>query len=351
MRTPCLVIDYSPDSLHRWLALLQEIPTMEIHSAQTLQETASVLLSHRPKIIILHCGDSEESDTLLLQILSRLTWKFLLIPILSQPIAKLIDSLMHQKFVVDILTDHAERPRIEAALQKAFTLLTNESKSHSYFRGFIGFVGIIPALRERKILSEAGIGSIQNRSLRLAIDYWRKNPDSQIIGVAFNPAETFTTRQDELLENWEKYDLKPWEYGLYEAQRHYMDYWCRPIQEGLLPPTISTLVRESVEDMTPIHPESVQRILVKVGNMTRKGSIQEIFETMGVTFRIDDRANHAKKYEDFIHTLEMHMKEVDQKYPELTRPPDETGYEDFIPDIARANLEDAQRMAFQQKKR
>lgn len=351
MRIRCLVIDKQSTIRDRVVEVLKMIPSLDVHCASTYRDSTSIFYSFQPNLIIMRCDEAPSKEERLFSMIGRLKWKCVLILLIAKPLPELIDSLMHQKHVVDILTDNTDPSRIHAALRKAYILLCGDSEHRPYFRGFLGFVGIIPSLRERKILSDAGIGLIQNRSLRLAIDYWRKNPDSQMIAVAFNAFETFTTRPDELIDCWDDFDLRPWEYGLYEAQRHYLEYWKVPIREGLLPITISSLIRDGGEDLVPLKQEEVHRILVKVGQMVRLGSLEEIFETMGIKLRTDSLISSTKNYDDFIANLDKKMKEVDKKYPELTRPPTETGYEDFIPDIATPYQEEASRMAFLQKKK
>lgn len=350
MRIRCLVIDNPSTIRDRLIDILRLIPSFDVNCASNYRESAVIVYSFQPNLMIVRCGESASKEERIFSMIGRMKWKSVLIPLLAHPIPQLIEALLKQKNVVDIITDNAEPDRIQSALRKAFTHLTGIADHPAYYRGFLGFVGIIPSLRERKILSAAGLGLIQNRSLRLAIDYWRKNPDSQMVAVALNTFETFTTRPDELLDCWEDFDLRPWEYGLYEAQKHYLEYWKIPIREGLLPATISTLVREGAEDMTPLKMEEVHRILVKVGKLVRLGSLEEIFETMGVKFQIETADFQSRNYDEFIERLDVKMKEVDRKHPELTRPPTETGYEDFIPDIAIPCSEDILRMAYLQKK-
>jgi len=351
MRIRCLVIDDNPLLRERILGVLKNFPALDLHESDTHGDPSLAVYSTQPNIVFYRLSSSGEQEQRFIALTGRLKWKCVLVPLLAKPMAELIELLLRHKHVVDILIESADTIRIETALRKALEILSVEMGQRAYYRGFLGFVGIIPSLRERKILATAGIGLLQNRSLRLAIDYWRKNPESQLIAVAFNTFDTFTTRPDELMDCWEEYDIRPWEYGLYEAQRHYLEYWKEPIREGLLPSLISTILREGPEELTPLPPQEVQRILVKVGNMTRRGTIEEIFDSMGIFFHSDCQNDSGKNYDEFIQNLEKQLAEVDKKHPELTRPPSETGYEDFMPDIASPYQDDPQRMAYHQKKR
>jgi len=312
MRIRCLVIDQPSPFRNRVIEVLKIIPSLDVHSTSSYRESVSLFYSLQPNLIIMRCDTAPMREERFFAMIERLKWKCVVILLLAKPSPEVIDACVHRKYVVDILTDNADPARIHTALQKAIALLGRDTEHHHSFRGFLGFVGIIPSLRERKILADAGIGLIQNRSLRLAIDYWRKNPDSQMIAVAFNAFETFTTRADELIDCWDDFDLRPWEYGLYEAQKHYLQYWKKPIQDGLLPVTISTLVRDGGEDLIPLIPEEVHRILVKVGQMIRLGSLEEIFETMGVKFRTENQALSGNYYNEFIANLDKRLREVDQ---------------------------------------
>ncbi len=351
MRTRCLVIDNDTATSERVIDTVKDIPSLDVQSVVSLNQSAAAIHSFRPNIIFFRCGDSAEKDNKMFKMIGRLQWKCEFIPILSQPQPNLIQVLFKQLHVADILTDDADQGRIKAALNKAYSSFCSSTKIKSYYKGFICFVGTIPSLRERKILSDACIGLIQNRSLRLAIDYWRKNADSQMVCVAFNTFETFTTRPEEMIECWDDFDIMPWEYGLYEAQQHYLEYWLKAIKDNLLPPVVSTLLREGDGDLCPLSHEDAERIIIKVDKAVRHGTMEEILRTMGVAFRDDSKAPPTKKYSEFIQKMDEHLQEVDQVHPELTRPPSETGYEDFTPDVATQRNDDYKRMAFHQRKK
>jgi len=352
MHVRCLVIDSDTATLERTIDTLSDIPTVNVQSVSSANKSAAVIHSSRPNIIFFRCGDSAEKDKKMFKIIGRLNWHCEFIPILSQPQSNLIQALLKQPNVADILTDDADAERIRSAFNKAYTVFLGEKLKKSYYKGFISIVGTIPSLRERKILSEACIGLLQNRSLRLAIDYWRKNPDSQMVCVAFNTFETFTTRPDELIDNWEDFDIMPWEYGLYEAQQHYLEYWMKAIKDNLIPPVVSTLLREGDGDLIPLSHEDAERIIIKVDKAVRHGTMEEVLQTMGVSFREDRKKCLTKTYSEFIQKMDEHLQEVDRAHPDLTRPPSETGYEDFSPDVAtKKKDDDYKRMAFHQRKK
>ena len=196
-----------------------------------------------------------------------------------------IRSLVRSYGVSDVLLDDAPRGRVQRALRDAVDSLLHECEGGSYYRGFFGYVGSVPALWERKILSQANIGLILNRSLRLAIDYWSMNPDSQMVGVCLNENETFTSRQSDNIGAWINLGVRPWEIGMFEAQRHYLEYWEEPIRNDLMPSAIPTLLRNENNELSVIDLETQKSVLVKMQDLSSNGKINEAIQSTGVTLR------------------------------------------------------------------
>ncbi len=346
MRRRCLIIDSKSTVRGRLESVLREISGLHVQSVRSFQAAAASVQSRCPNLVLLRVGDPQLPAEDVLEVIQRIKVRVSTVLIVEKPDPERIKRLLNRFKIADVLTDDADDARIRQALENGIDQTGKNTDQRSYYRGFIGFVGVIPSLRERKVLASAGIGLIHNRSLRLAIEYWRKNPNSQLIAVCFNFDESFTSRPEEILQVWNQLDVRPFEVGLYEAQRHYLDYWQVPIREGSMPTIIPVLLRHGTQDLEIMTTDEQKRSLVKVGKKTRQGMIEQTLNSLGIAFRAENFVSKGSSFEAFISKLEKQMEEVDKKHPELTRPPSETGWEDFKPDVAKPYQENAKRMAF-----
>lgn len=351
MRLRCLIVDGESVTRSLLWSVVQNTRHLDVRHVTSYTEATSALKSQFPQLLLLRCCDETIGGERLLKTLQRTRVSVATVALLANPNPEQIKTLVGTYGVLDVLMDNAEVDRIQKALREVTDAVANESDQRSYYRGFFGFVGSIPSFRERKILASAGIGFIQNRSLRLAIEYWRKNPSSQMVALCLNAHETFTSRPDDFVEAWSDYDVLPWQIGMFEAEHHYLRYWEAPIRAGLIPAAIPTLVRYGTDDMTLVPPDEQQRILVKLQKMKKDGELEAALSSMGMAFRPDGDLPEDTGFESFIKKLEERMKVVDQRYPRLTRPPTETGYEDFVPDTAEPHADEHHRMAYAQKHR
>ncbi len=326
---------------------------MEVDCVSTYQEAADILQPRPHNILLFRFSDLPSTGDRILKVIRPSRQRTATIALLSHPSPQRIRNLVAQYGVVDVLTDHTDRERIQSALQKAVKQVTSTNERPSHYRGFFGFVAIVPSLRERKILADSGIGLIQNQSLRLAIDYWRTNPKSQMVAVAFRKKETFTTRHDELTETWAAAGILPWQVGMFEAQEHYLEYWQDPIRDGLMPALIPIVLKDGNGNgaLTTIDPAIQKQILVKVGRETRSGNLEDRLRFLRIQFRPDHSDFRTRNFEEFVRAIEKQMQVVDSAYPELTRPPTETGWEGFVPDTAKPYEENNSEMVYMHNRR
>lgn len=328
--------------------MLREIPGVDVDCVSSYQEAADVLQSRPSNLLLFRFSDGVSPGDRVLKIIRPGKKNIITIGIVANPRPERIRELVTKYKVVDILTDSADRDRVRSAIQKAVEQVRPNSDRSSRYRGFFGFVGIVPSLRERKVLAECGLGFIQNQSLRLAIDYWRGNPNTQMVAVAFQKKETFTSRLEELSDTWEEAGVLPWHIGMFEAQEHYLEYWQEPIRDGLMPAVLPVMLKQKngIETLTLVDPELQRQILVKVGHETRLGNIEERLRFLKIQLRADHSDFRTRYFEEFIPALEKQMELVDSAYPHLTRPPTETGWEDFTPDVATPYREEYSEMAY-----
>jgi len=346
MRRRCLIIEPDSTARQNLESVLRDIPSLYVQSVQTFQAAAASIQSRCPNVVLLRVGNPQLSAESILDVIQRIKGPVSTILLMKQAESNLLKKLLSRYRVTDVLTDDADALRVRQALDRSINDTGKDDNQHSYYRCFFGFVGVIPSLRERKILASARIGLIHNRSLRLAIEYWRKNPNSQLAAICLNVDESFTSDPNEINQVWQGLDVRPYEIAVYEAQRHYLDYWQDPIRDGIMPTVIPVLLRYGTESLEVLPAEDEKQSLVKVGKMTRQGTIDQTLRSLGIIFRQENFVSRNASFEAFISKLEKQMKEVDQQYPNLTRPPTETGWEDFKPDVAKPYRENAKRMAF-----
>ena len=351
MTVRCLIVDNNVRRRDQLRTLVREILKVDAECTDTLRDVLPSIDAKSPNLILLRFTHASVAEHDVLKTIQRKTPHVTAIALIEQVRPEQIRSLSRTFGVADVLMDDAPRTRIQRALRDAADALVEECDGVSYYRGFFGFVACVPALWERKILSNANIGLILNRSLRLAIDYWRMNPDSQLVAICINANETFTSRQRDNLGTWVKLGIRPWEIGMFEAQRHYLEYWKEPIQSNLMPGTIPTLLREGTHNLSVVDPDTQKSILVRMQELSTSGKLDEVMSSVGVSFRSQNLAGSEHALAKFIEKLEQQMREVDRRHPRLTRPPTETGYEGFVPDKAGKHEEDGHRMAFIEKER
>jgi len=353
MQIRCLVADPNPSTRNQLVSTVQKLLKLAPKSAGSVYEATKAMESQYCKLILARFGHPELDGEAFLKMVKEMHVRVAIIAIIDKPDPVLLKRILSSRAgVVDILTEGAPEERFQAAFQKALGRITDTAGAErpSYYRGFFGFVGLVPSLRERKLLTDAGLGLTQNSSLRLAIDYWNNTPGCRLVGVCFNMNETFSSAED-TPEECEETDLRPWEYGMSEAQNHYLDYWQDPIRDGLMPVAIPTIVRRGINDLTPVPAEAQKQVLVKVRELTRQGNLDETLRSMGIRTRIEHSTMQSQRFDESIQKLDKQMKKVDEHYPQLTRPPTETGWENFQPDVAEQSHEKQAGMAFMQKRR
>lgn len=138
---------------------------------------------------------------------------------------------------------------------------------------------------------------------------------------------------------------------MFEAQIFYMAYWREAIARKIMPSMIPTLLQEGSFDLAPMHPQAQSETLAKIEEMTRRGQMHETLRAMGIALRGGDPIPSQKNFAECLSALDKNLEEVDRQLPHLTRPPEETGYENFQPDKATPLEEGSNRMAFTQRNR
>ncbi|MDX9754815.1 MAG: hypothetical protein RBU29_12695, partial [bacterium] len=186
MRIRALIIDSKPQLRRIVSALFDDIPSSQVTGAATTHEATLAIQSTHPNMIFLGYGSQDIHPDSLLSLIQKIKLRTVLIPVVETPTADLLKSLLPHPQVVDLLARDAEPERIRAAIQKALDHLFHSQLEPSTYRGFVGFVGVTPTLQQRKVLQTARLGILHNRSIRLAIEYWRKNPKSQLIAILLN---------------------------------------------------------------------------------------------------------------------------------------------------------------------
>ncbi|MBD3265603.1 hypothetical protein GF373_02950, partial [bacterium] len=315
MRIRCLAVDRDPNFRNQLKAVFHDIPSVQFETAENSHDAGLLLQSMHPNIIFIACDNEEICYQYLFTVIRRLKLRTVVIPIIERPTAEILKSLFNQKFVIDILNKHVDGQRLKTTIQKAIDQIFGSLEKNSHYRGFVGFVGVTPTLRERKILQSARLGFVQNRSIRLAIDYWRKNPNSQLIAIIIGLQNRFSSRPDEIIDSWEGLDFKPWEIAMFEAQNHYMQYWRDPISSGLLPKTMPTMLRREVDDMELIHPKEQTEILLKISNKARRGDLERTLKSLGIKFHNENEFVNKPAFQEFVKTLEKKMESVEEEYP------------------------------------
>ncbi|MBZ0256566.1 hypothetical protein K8I31_10920 [bacterium] len=351
MRLRCLIIDTDPEFISRIQASFANFPSFGVEKVDNVQEAAQSIVSQSPNLIIARHDLLGDEFGRVVQAISRVNIRCYFIVVIKSATAELLKAAAQSKVIQDLITHDVDDKRLSSALNKGVDFILGQNKSSRHYRGFMGFVGITPSLRERKILTEANMGILHNRSTRLAIDYWRNNPNSQMISVALNINDSLSSRPEEQIENWEHLDLKPWEIALYEAQNHYVKFWQEPIRERLLPSLIPAVLQKEIGSIFPMDTEIQADILVKINRMTQRGELHDILKSMGIAFHVESTESQKKDFEQYISRLKTRIDEVDKTHPHLTRPPEETGYENFKPDKAKQSADDSRRMAFVSKNR
>ncbi len=351
MRLRCLIVD--PDStIHKkFKNVLEDLPGVQVYTGHSFQESLGTIQTQRPNLIIFRCEATNSLYEQFFKLIERLKLRTVVLPLITDVNQDFIRKLLQYSPVVDILTVDAEPERIKIAIKKTAEKLFKHDNKSKYYRGFVGFVGITPSLRERKILNQNNLGIIQNRSIRLAIDFWRKNPTTQMVMLTLNKGDKFSSREDEFLELWEDYELEPWKIAMYEAQNHYLNYWNEAIAADLLPCAIPIMLRSGINDLVPLPIEEQVGILKKISQMRKTGQLEEIIHSMGISFKMESPFTSKDDMSKLAEMMEKQMKIVDEKMPHLVRPPDETGYEDFVPDVAQQSASEMKRMAYTQKSR
>ncbi len=202
MRLRCLIVDGESVTRSLLWSVVRNTRHLDLRHMTSYTEAMSALKSQFPHLLLLRCCDEIIGGERVLKMLQRTKMSVATVALLDSPNPEQIKTLVGTYDVLDVLMDNAEVDRIQKALREVTDAVAKESDQRSYYRGFFGFVGSIPSFRERKVLASAGIGFIQNRSLRLAIEYWRKNPSSQMVALCLNAHETFTSRPDDFCEAW-----------------------------------------------------------------------------------------------------------------------------------------------------
>ncbi len=351
MRLRCLIVDTDSEFITRTRTALDPVPSLHIETASNVHDAAQNINAQSPNLVIARRDLLGDEFGRVIHALGRINIRCYIIIVVNTLTQEQLKAAAQSKIIQDIITHEVDDKRLNAALKKGVDYILGQKRSSKHFCGFMGFVGITPSLRERKLLTEANMGILQNRSVRLAIDYWRNNPNSQMVSVALNVNETLSSRPEEQIENWEQYELKPWEIALYEAQNHYVEYWREPIRGGLLPSIIPTVLQQDNGSIIPIDSNSQTDILVKINHMTQRGELSDILKSMGIAFHVESKEAKKKDFGQYITRLKDKMEEVEKKHPRLTRPPEESDYKNYKPDKAGAIEDDSNRMAFRQRNR
>ncbi len=349
MRLRCLIADPNEMDRMRFYAFLRQIQGIEIYTASTFVETAALIESHQPNFIYLRCDAKNDFYLRVFKMIKRLKLQTIVVPIISNVTEELLKNLVVHHGVADVVRVDADDSRVMKPVQKALNSLGGKQDRQKYYRGFISFVGITPTLRERKILNQARLGILHNNSIRLAIEYWRKNPNSQMIVLSIKKFDSLSGGAGEAIEFWEEYNLSPWEIVLFEAQNHYVDYWRDPIASGEMPVMLPTLI-QSGSKYTPLSVIEQKETLQKVTKMKKSGDLDDFFESMGIRFRTKSPIQQFRNFESFLSKVETQMADVEKKYPDLVRPPEESGYEDYVPDVAQKRGFQLDRMAYMEKR-
>jgi hypothetical protein len=351
MRIRSLIIDQDAVFRNKLKMVFNDLPSVQIEVADNIHDATLLIQSMHPNILFISCDSKEIHCQQVFSVMQRLKLRAVVIPIIEHPTADMLKLLLNQKSVVDILNKHAEAKRIRASIQKAIDRIFGSMDNSTHYRGFVGFIGVTPTLRERKTLQTARMGIIHNRSIRLAIDYWRKNPHSQLIALILNLNFRFSSKEEDIIDFWEGFDFKPWEIALFEAQNHYLEYWQDPISSGLLNGFMPVLMRKEMDDLEILDATEQAEILLRISKKAQRGEIDKTFRSLGIPFHTQSTFVRKPAFAEFVNILEKKMEQVEEAHPHLTRPPDETGYEDWKPDKAGAMAQDANRMAFHQKQR
>ncbi len=352
MRLRCLVVDSDFRLKNKFKAVVDDIHGAQLYLENNFQDSIGIIQTQRPNCIVLRCEQGGLFHDRFFKLIERQKLRTTVIPIIDKIDQDFIKSLLQYGPVVDILTADTNQERIKKAIDRAAEKLFGCEDRSRYYRGFVGFVGITPSLRERKILQEKNLGIIQNRSIRLAIDFWRKNHNSQMVMLTLNKTDTFSSRDEEFLESWEDYNLEPWKIAMFEAQNHYYEYWQEAIASEIMPVTIPVMLRSGINDLTPLPPNEQAEILLKIETMKKSGQLKQALNSMGISFKIESPLSYEKDFEKITGKLQNQMKKVDEEYPYLVRPPEETGYENFKPDKAGPGAAgDDKRMAYTQRRR
>lgn len=355
MRVRCLVYDPAEEVMHTVSQAVGEVTNASIVHAPDFRSASHTMQNTHPNLVFVRCGVEGLPWIPLLKIIRRGTQRTAIVPMIEQPTKDLLAAVLPFKGVVDVVTGEFQMERVKQSVHKAMEALfgvTSIDSPSKYYRGFVSFVGITPTLNHRRLLTKAQLGVLHNRSVRLAIEYWRNNPNCQMISIALNKTETFSSRQDESLEFWEDYELLPWEIAMYEAQGHYMNYWDEAIERKLLPFAIPTMVQEGMDSLAPVDPALQMETFKKITELTKQGVLEESMQSMGVTFKMKSSTINKACFDDVIEEIDAAVEQVDKELPHLTRPPEETGYEDFKPDKAEQKDDESwRRMAFTSKSR
>ena len=320
----CLVVDTNLKSRTQFKSVLRNLPALEVQYAASYDDATAIAALRRPNLILVRFPDPKKSNKELVKVTQLLKMGVPTIAILTRPSPEAIKTLVSGFGVADVLTEDADLRRIHKAFSRAVERIATapEIATSSEYRGFCGFVGMIPSLRERKVLAESGIGLIQNRSLTAAIEYWRKHPKSQLVAVCFNTDETFASNPEGMIDSWENEDIHPWEIGMFEAQHHYLEHWLNPIHENMLPTFIPTMVRagNGTQPLEPVVPEKQKRVFVKIGHLSQHGSWDKTLQSLKITPQHKSNFSQNSRFENMVEELEKDLKTVDRHYPELTRP-------------------------------
>ncbi len=347
----CLILDPVTRVRNQYKELLHEIPGVSVFAEKRFEKAVGIIHAHKPTVIFLRCSSKDPFYLRLFNLVKRIKLRTLIVPIVEQYDQEIIKDLLRYPNVIDILSTTVESGRIRETLSKVDEKSVSLDEAASHFRGFMSFVGITPSLRERQILAQKQIGFLQNKSFRLAVDYFRKNPQSQIVMLAIQRSETLSSRDDEMIDDWQDYDLEPWEIVMFEAQMNYLQYWKEPIARKLLPITIPTIVRWHIDDLTPLPQENQSKILHKVGSMARRGQLRDVLQIMKIPFHLENKFTDTASFHEFLESMEKQMVKVEKEFPDLLKPPEKSDYEDFVPDKAEKKIDDLDhRMVFQRKK-
>ncbi len=352
MQSQYVIVDSNSASRSRLTSILQDTLQADVQCVPRVDDALAVLRSQGRHVLLLRCDDPGLEAEKGIERIRLLKIPVTIVALLAKAEMGVLRTLLQAHSVADVLTDDAPPARVTQALQKAMEAVGTGPNARSHYLGFLSFVGTVPTFQQRKALTKVNIGVLQNRSLRLAIEYWRKTPNSQMVAVCLNADEMLTSRDDDNIAKWVDFNIQPWQIGLYEAQQHYVEYWKEPIRDKLMPVVIPTLLSYGLDDATPLEAEEGKRVIHKVQQATQNGQLTEALGVMGIAFRTDSFVGKHMVFDSFIEKLTDQMEQVDRSHPELTRPPSETGYEDFVPDVAKPKeSQNTNRMAYRKEKR